>query len=87
MKDSQFQVILEDVNHKLDSIVEVVNDHSKRFVELDKKIDIIQDDIHQLKDDMSIVKLSLPNKANVADLEKVKSNVNIINKKLNLKGA
>ena len=55
MSDRKIQVLLEDVNHKFDTIAEALSDVSpmkESIVELNKKVD-------KLREDMSLVKLTL----------------------------
>ena len=80
MGDDKIKVLMEDINHKFKAIMEVTADTPRRFDQLEKKVD-------QLQKDMMIVKASLPLKANVADLEKVKKDLSLVQRKLKLKTA
>ena len=76
---TEVMVLQEDMNHKLDTIGEQFLYISQKLDKLDK----IEQDVDILKDDMRIVKLSLPQKADIQTvdnheiriikLEKVKS--------------
>lgn len=75
MEDRKVRILLEDINHKIDSIIEVIADNPARF-------DRIEKDIKEMKEDIKVIKLTLPQKANLSDFKKVQKDVSILKTKI-----
>jgi len=70
MEDRKVRVLLEDIQSKLKVIHENTVDNPERFGNLEKGMEVV-------KQDISVIKLSLPNKANVSRVEKIEKVLNI----------
>lgn len=76
---TEVMVLQEDMNHKLDIIVEQFSSMNEKM----NKIDKIEEDIEILKEDMKIVKLSLTQKADISRVDNHEVRISKLEKVLN----
>lgn len=78
MEDLKVRVLLEDIRHEYKTLGEGINS----LLPMKDKVDNMEKDIKDIKEDISIIKSAMPHKANVSRVEKIEADVVVLQQKI-----